>query len=105
MHLAFQFRELRELCLNEAAAVERYGADMAAHLRSLLADMIAADTLAELVTGNLRADPRDSDLFLMDLGAFGRVSFRPNHIRKNDDVMKPERVSRVMVISVEINNA
>jgi hypothetical protein len=109
LHLSFEHRELRDVCLSEAASVKEFGTEMATSLRAMLADIISAETLAELVTGNLRAsDGGDPGVFVVDLGKSGTLEFRANHpklggVKQNE--LNPNRISRLIVTSVEVKDA
>ena len=106
MHLAFENRELRDICLSEIAAADAFGVETSKLLLAQLADMVAAETLAELVTGNLRADPiNGAGTYVVNVGQCAQLRFRANHPRariRNEDLTDPNRVSRVIVISMEL---
>src|SRR5438034_6550158 len=81
MELAFGTKALRELCEQEDAAAGKFGDKVALELRARVADLRAADSVADLVAGTPRViggqDPR---LIISILGALEMV-IRPNHIR------------------------
>jgi hypothetical protein len=105
LHLAFENRELRDVCLSEEAAARSFGRETSEFLRARLADMLAAETLAELATGRVRVDTRYSlGTFLVDLGSSAQLRFRSNHPkagRGGNILVDPGRISRVIVIAVE----
>jgi len=109
LHLAFENRELRDICLSETASAQAYGQDVSDVLRARLADMIAAETLAEVVAGRLRNDPDDAPgTFLLSLGGGALLRFRANHPRTGlmgKASLNESRISRVMLISVETSHA
>lgn len=107
MHLAFENRDLRDICLSESAAAQAFGAETSQFLRAYLADMIAAETLAELVTGNLRPDPSDPAAYLADVGQRAKLRFRANHPRARSATRPADvnYISRIIVISLEVNDA
>lgn len=106
LHLAFENRPLRDICLSESAAAEAFGVEVANFLRARLADMIVAESLGELVTGNVRPVPgSDSGLFVVDLGTSAQLRFRANHPKAREgSALLPDRISRVIVLSVEVND-
>ena len=96
------------MCLSETASAHKYGSEVADLLRARLADMVAAETLAELVAGNTRAVGGEPEAFLMDLGQSARLRIRPNHPRsvaRPTQAVDLSRVSRIIVISLETNHA
>jgi toxin HigB-1 len=108
LHIAFESRMLRDACRNESAAADAFGTETAEFLRARLADMIVAETLAELVTGNPRPAPNDeSGKYVVDLGDRAQLFFRANHPKTGSQQgqhLRPDRISRVIVISVEVSD-
>lgn len=82
MELAFATRALRELCQQEGAAIEEFGADAAAELMARIADLRAATSVADIVAGRPTMsngkDPRFTILVLDSI----EIVIRPNHTRK-----------------------
>lgn len=79
MELSFATKTLRSLCEDEDAAVQKFGKKAAAELRARIADLRAADSVADIVAGAPRFfedDPRMTISVLEEL----EIVLRPNHL-------------------------
>lgn len=77
MDISFASKKLAKLCSDPREATKALGADSARKLRSRLADLHAADTVAELVAG--RPHPLSgarAGQFALDLAGGQRLVFR-----------------------------
>jgi len=77
LELAFADESLREFCSKKLAAETEYGAAVAKRLRSRIADLRAAENVAELVAGNARV--HDHDSYIVDIYKDWRLIFKANH--------------------------
>ena len=108
MHIGFEQQEFRELCRNEGSAIAALGPGVAEVLFARLADIRAAETLAELIVGNPRVDPNDASTYLLDLRDYGTLRFRtiaPKGRKTESERTNPARVSRILVVAFEARNA
>ena len=101
LELAFADESLREFCSKRLAAESEYGMVVARHLHSRIADLRAADNVAELVTGNPRVSGHDS--YIIDIYKDWRLIFKANHpsnpLRKNKQV-DWKRVTRIQITQI-----
>jgi proteic killer suppression protein len=101
MQIEFASQDLAELCLSERRAVRELGKPCAKKLFARLADLAAADRVADLVTGHphpLRGDR--SGQFSLRLEGAKRLVFGPANepIPANDDgSIDWPRVTRVRI--------
>lgn len=107
MEIAFETRELRDMCENSLAAIRAFGDDVAQKLRARLADLDSAENLSELVTGNLRLmGESDSPSFALDLASNVQLKFCANHrsqSRLADGSMDLSRISRIRILGIDVN--
>ena len=78
MKITFKDKKLRKLCEVQKEAQKKLGAKCARKLRSRLADLTAAETVTELVSG--RPHPLKGDRageFALDLDGGKRLVFEP----------------------------
>lgn len=87
--------------MSESASASAYGQEVAELLQARLADMYAADTLAELVAGNPRSDPASPGDYILDVGATAGLRFRAVPPVRSD----AERISRVLITQLEFTDA
>jgi plasmid maintenance system killer protein len=77
LEIAFADELLREFCTKKLAAESEFGVVVARQLRSRIADLRAADNVAEVVTGNARAHDRDQ--YIVDICKKWHLLFKANH--------------------------
>lgn len=108
MNLAFASKDLRRLCENEARAEDSLGKAAADALRTRLAQLRAASTVADLVAGRpmeIASNPHAR--MALQLGATGRLVFSCNHNDvpvDQDGRVAWKQVSRVKIVSVEVSD-
>ncbi len=78
MQLAFDSKELREICESDSQARLDLGDAVAEMLKHRLADMRAAKSAKDLVAGKPRTHP-DSQHMLIDLSDGYTIVFKANH--------------------------
>jgi len=99
MELAFATKILRSLCEEEDAAVEKFGTKAAAELRARIADLRAADSVADIVAGTPRFFDDDPRMTVSLLGVL-EIVLRPNHIKmplRDDGRIDWSRVRRLKI--------
>jgi plasmid maintenance system killer protein len=77
LELAFADESLREVCSKKLAAESEYGVVVAKRLRSRIADLRAAENVADLVTGDARA--HNDDEIIINIYKNWRLVFKANH--------------------------
>lgn len=80
MDLAFATIALRDLCLSEVSMVEHLGDEKAEALKVLVADLRAATSISDVVSGEIavsKANHRDVATYISPQGI--RVSMLANH--------------------------
>jgi hypothetical protein len=81
--LAFSTKELRDRCEIQVEGERAYGAAVAEQIRERLADLLDAETVFELPTGNPREVPEgDRSYYEIELPEGCRMVIRPNHGHK-----------------------
>lgn len=104
MELAFATQALRRICEDPDAARSRLGAEMALELEDRLAELRAAESLAELPVGAPSTLRRDLPFVHLPLGTKGHMTAEINHKRvdwSDDGQLDPGTVWRVKVTAVE----
>jgi hypothetical protein len=107
LELAFDSRPLRTLCESEAQARLELGSAVAEVLKHRLADMRAAASPQDLVTGRPRAGEVRNHM-VVDLCDGHRIVFianHPNYPKSETDELDWGRVSRIKIIRIERDNA
>lgn len=107
MLIAFETKMLRSICEREVKALKALGAQVARHLRARLADIDAAEHVAELVAGQPREHGQRSGVLRIDLcdGVFLRLAV--NHVpvpRDQQGMVRWSKVSRLKLLSIEGND-
>jgi hypothetical protein len=78
LELAFESRELRDICESESEAKRQFGDAVAEILRHRLADLEAATSPKDLLVGRPRLG-HDGQVMLLDLCEGHRLVFTANH--------------------------
>lgn len=104
MEINFPTKELRALCEEESYAAQQLDMKVADALKRRLADIMAADTIHDVMAGNPQLGSYDNvDCFHIDLGQNFRLTVASN--RKADrtagsGTVDWTRVRRVRVVAV-----
>jgi toxin HigB-1 len=104
MEITFSDRKLQKLCEQPAIAQKKLGASGARKLRSRLADLMAAETVQELVAG--RPHPLKGDRagqFAVDLDGGNRLVFESSNDPipyKDDESIDWAKVSQVCIVFI-----
>ena len=104
MDVDFSDEKLRDLCEHQATAERRLGKIGARRLRSRVADLLAAASVADLVAG--RPHPLVGNRlgqFALDLDGGRRLVFEPNHDPvpgKEDGAIDWTLVTRVRIVFI-----
>ena len=106
MELAFESKELRDICESNAEAHKVLGDRVAEMLRHRLADLSAATSPRDLVAGRPRQG-RERETMLLDINAGYVMVFTANHAN-NPKTPKGridwEKVSRVKILRIGRGN-
>ncbi len=98
LEIAFADESIREFCTKRLAAEAEFGVTVAKHLRARVADLRAADNVAELVTGNARA--HGPDCYIIDIYKDWRLKFKANHSSNPRHANKQINWTRVTRIKI-----
>jgi len=107
LELAFESKELRDICENDAEAKHRLGDSVAEMLRHRLADLDAAISPKDLLVGQPRLGT-DAETMVIDLCEGHRLVFTANH-PNNPTTPNGEldwnRVRRIRILGIESEHA
>lgn len=106
MELAFEAKELRDICENEAEAKSRLGDSIAKTLKRRLADLDAATSPKDLLAGRLRLG-KDGKTMVIDLCEDHRIVFAANHPddpATADGDLDWAKVRRIRILRIEVDN-
>lgn len=107
LELAFESKELREMCESEAEAKRQLGDTAAEMLRHRLADLDAAASPKDLLAGRPRLG-QDGETMVVDLCEGCRLVFTANH-PSNPTTSTGEldwaRVARIRILRIESDHA
>jgi hypothetical protein len=105
LELAFATKALRSICEQEEDAIRAFGDQVAVDLRARIADLRAADSVADMVAGHPRLindhDPR-MIIAIMDVA---EMVIRPNHPQLGRDTggaFDWQRVHRVRIDALNV---
>lgn len=108
MELAFETKELRDICEHEARAKQELGKQVAEKLKHRLADMISARTVTDLVAGELHevdgAHPRN---MAVKISEGVRLVFSANHNEmplSRPGAVDWSKVRRIKLVRIEDND-
>lgn len=105
MDLAFESRQIREICEVAQVAEASLGPEVAGSLRGRLSDIEAASSIRDIVLGNLRlAEQGNNDRMMIDISPEYRLIFCANHAKNpvtTEKAIDWERVSRVKIQAIE----
>ena len=105
MDLAFESKQIREICESTSAAEASFGEEVARSLRGRLSDIEAATSIRDIVLGNLRpAEQGSTDSMIIDISVEYCLIFCSNHARNpgtEQTAIDWERVSRVKIQAIE----
>lgn len=106
VELAFATRELRSQCERQDLAETEFGTAVAKTLRNRLADLRAAQTLADLLAGNPRWTDEHSKILTVDLTAEYRMLLSVNHpaLGKRIPHLSNAMIHRVKILRIEMND-
>lgn len=104
MQIAFDSKQLRAICEDDAIAVQALGDADAENLRKRLADLRAAESISDLLVGNPRLDTVHR--LIVDIGTGRSLAFVGNHAKNPQqqdgslDWSKTTRIRLVQIIDV-----
>lgn len=107
LELAFETKELRNICENEAEAMRQLGDAVAEVLKHRLADLDAATSPDDLIAGNPRIAP-GKDAMTIDLSEGYTLVFTPNHPHnptKAAGEIDWGKVSRIRILQIRRQHA
>ncbi len=82
MEIAFNTKSLRDTCESEELSRQKFGPKVAETLKRRLADLRAANSVKDVVLGNIRAVPQNRGAAIyVDLVQGYRLVSRANHIK------------------------
>jgi hypothetical protein len=107
LELAFESKELRDICESEEEAKRRFGDAVAEMLRHRLADLDAAQSPNDLLAGRPRLG-QDGRTMMIDLCEGRRVVFTANHASNpttSTGDLDWARVRRIKILRIESDHA
>lgn len=106
MELAFETRELRSQCERQELAEAVFGTTVAKALRTRLADLRAAQTLADLIAGSPRWVDDHTKTLTVDLTVGYRMLLAVNHpaLEKRSPHLSDTMIHRVKILRIEAND-
>jgi hypothetical protein len=102
LELAFEWRQLRDLCTKSALAERKLGKRIAEKLHARLADMRSATTATELLVGGPKEI--EADQMAIELGDGARIVFCANHQdvpRYKKGNVNWSKVTRIKIARIE----
>ena len=102
LELAFETKELREVCENEADAKRQFGDAVAEVLKHRLADIDAASSPTDIIVGNPRIEP-GGERMTIDLCEGYQLVMTPNHPSnpmKAIGTVAWEKVNRIRILEI-----
>lgn len=105
LELAFESRQLRDLCTKAAIAQRELGKALSEKLQARLADMRSAQAATELVVG--RPTEIESGRMALELTEGRQIVFRTNHQevpRYKDGRVNWSKVTRIKIEGIEKTN-
>jgi hypothetical protein len=106
LELAFESKDLRDICENEAEAKRRLGESIAKTLKRRLADLDAATSPKDLLAGRPRLG-QDGQTMVIDLCEGRRIVFAANHPddpATADGDLDWAKVRRIRILRIEVDN-
>lgn len=103
LELAFESKELRDMCESEAEAKRKLGETVAAMLRHRLADLDAATSPRDLLAGRPRSS-QDGQTMMIDLCEGHRIVFAANHLHNpttSGGDLDWAKVRRIRILRIE----
>lgn len=105
MEIAFQTRSLRDVCESDEKLKRQFGDRTAESIKTRLADLRAAASIQDVVSGNPRKITRDGKpLMILELDGGRVVAFCPNHLRmplRPDGLVDWVAIYRIRILSIE----
>ena len=105
MEIQFDTKELRDVCEQEAVAIDQLGVMAAGGLKLRLADLRAAEAISDVLAGNPQQGQHDgTDCFRFSLDEGAVLVLTPNHSKPRlDDAGKTDwpQVRRIRVVSLK----
>ena len=80
MIIAFETKRLREICEDDAVAVNELGSPAAKALQQRLADLRAAETIRDLIVGSPRVSGIDDAILTITLTPTAHTIWSANHV-------------------------
>lgn len=80
MIIAFETKRLREICEDDAVAINELGTSVAEALKQRLADVRAAESISDLIVGSPCPSGPDSSTLTISLNSSVRTVWSPNHV-------------------------
>lgn len=103
MILAFNSALLREICEKQSSAVKYLGEEVAIKLMTRLADLIAAQTIHDVIMGSPKIYGQECEIFLTsNTNMYLQQNYPPNYGGKNAlDWASVKRVKLMRIANVE----
>lgn len=105
VEIAFDSPELRMVCESDRHARAELGDESAEALQALIADLMVAQSLADLPTGRLQGGFQQPDgRYALSMGKDGHIIVERNHVRGRWTGRPPEdlpRISRIKVLRID----
>jgi hypothetical protein len=81
MIIAFETRDLRQICEDGDTAVKKLGSELALALQQRLADVRAAESIGDLLVGDPRTSDPEHSTLTISLGGSACTIWSQNHVR------------------------
>ncbi|HCF99023.1 MAG TPA: hypothetical protein DEV93_00600 [Chloroflexi bacterium] len=107
MELAFATRALRSICEQADLASDKFGHEVAAELRARIADLRAAESVADIVAGQPRLLDDDDPRLILTLVDVVEMVIRPNHVLGWQGVRGPfewQNVRRIRIDALDMRD-
>lgn len=104
MIIAFETKKLRTICEDDMVATKELGQAVADALKERLADVRAAESIADLIVGTPQTSGTDESTLTITLTLSAKTVWTPNHVSqpcRDDGRINWDRINRVRLLSIE----
>jgi hypothetical protein len=104
LDFSFENKDLRKLCEDEQAAIEKYGMEISMKLQGRIADITAATTVNDLLAGNPALLDKESNNYKVDLSINHLLVFCSANTKvpqQSDGSINWEKVTRIKILEIQ----